>query len=133
MSACGSSIPIICNQENFLLKSNTWKINNTLPGFRIFVKPAVKVNEDFGRPKNGMFIAIPQNLNIDIEDVSPDNWRIQALVLKFPNIKLLLVNSYLLVDLQTQNFDETELIEPLLLSVKFWWTLIMIIQCGLEM
>ena len=113
MSACGSSIPIICNQENFLLKSNTWKINNTLPGFRIFVKPAVKVNEDFGRPKNGMFIAIPQNLNIDIEDVSPDNWRIQALVLKFPNIKLLLVNSYLPVDLQTQNFDETELIETL--------------------
>ena len=76
VSACGSSIPIICNQENFLLKSNSWKINNTLPGFRIFVKPAVKVNEDYGRHRNGMFIAIPQNLNIDIEDVSPDNWRV---------------------------------------------------------
>ena len=54
----GSKIPIICNQENFLLRSNSYKIFQAVPGFHFFIKPAVKDVLDRGRPKNGMFIGI---------------------------------------------------------------------------
>ena len=50
-------IPILCNQEKFLLKANGYMIEHALHGYHILFKPA---EEEFldGRPKNGMFIAI---------------------------------------------------------------------------
>ena len=42
----GSKIPILCNQENFILKENSYKLNQALPGFQVLVNPAVK--HDFG-------------------------------------------------------------------------------------
>ena len=48
----GDTLPIICNQENFLLKSNSYIINQSLPDHHIFFKHAIKVGLE-GRPKCG--------------------------------------------------------------------------------
>ena len=61
-SVSGDKIPILCNQENFVLKGNVNRIYKALPGFNCFIKPAVKNNHDKGRPKNGMFIAFPDEI-----------------------------------------------------------------------
>ena len=45
----GDKTPILCNQENFLLKANSYKICQTLQGFHVFIKPAVKYSHDMIR------------------------------------------------------------------------------------
>ena len=52
---------IIFNQENFLLKNNGYMARNALPQHHLIIKPAIK-NGLEGRPKNGMFIAVPSIL-----------------------------------------------------------------------
>ena len=44
-------IPVLCNQENFLLKSNSYRIRKALPGFLTFINPAIKESHDKGRTK----------------------------------------------------------------------------------
>ena len=56
----GDKLPILCNQENFILRDNSYKIANIFPDFQVLINPAVKTSQDKGRPKNGMFIAIPE-------------------------------------------------------------------------
>ena len=56
----GNKFSIICNQENFLLKGNKYKIEQCLPDHQMYFKPATKVGLT-GRPNNGMFVAIPNN------------------------------------------------------------------------
>ena len=109
----GNSVPILCNQENFILRANSYRINNALPGFYSLIKPAVKNNFDTGRPKNGMFIAVPDTFKNIIEDVSPNYWRLQAVILNCSNFRILLINSYFPVDPKTLNFDDSELLETL--------------------
>ena len=108
----GKNIPILCNQENFLLKANSYKVKKCLPDFHIFFKSAIKVNYD-GRAKNGMFIAIPNSIIDSVVDVSPDFWRIQAIIIKSDNSNILVINSYFPQDPKTINFDDAELIEIL--------------------
>ena len=64
----GNRIPILCNQEHFILRGNSYKINQSLPGFYCIINPAIKETHDKGRAKNGMFIA--------------GYWRLQAMILK---------------------------------------------------
>ena len=109
----GNSLPVLCNQENFVLKSNTYKINNALPGFHIVLKPAVLSSCDRGRPKGGLFIALPVSLRNCLVDVSPTNWRLQAVLLNCESSRILLINSYFPVDTRLNNYDEAELIETL--------------------
>ena len=73
-------IPIICNQENFILKGNDYIIRKALPEFHVIFKPATKEHLE-GRPKNGMFIALPVNLRNKVKDISPNSSRVQAMVL----------------------------------------------------
>ena len=87
-------VPIICNQENFLLKSNRYKINQTLEDFHVIFNPAVKNGHDTGRPKNGMFIAVPNVIKEQVCDISPGHWRIQAVIISTIQSRLLLINSY---------------------------------------
>ena len=61
LSISGNSSPIICNQESFLLKANEYMIRQCLPDHQILFKPATKEGLH-GRPKNGMFIAVPSCL-----------------------------------------------------------------------
>ena len=107
----GNSIPLLCNQENFILRANSYKINKALPGYHAIIKPAVKNNLDNGRPRNGMFVAIPNSFKNIIEDVSPNFWRLQAVLIKCSNSSLLVINSYFPVDPRTNRFDDSELLE----------------------
>ena len=74
------TVPVLCNQENFLLQSNSYKVKQTLPECHIFFKKAEKKNLD-GRPRNGMFIAVPLEIKENVIDVSPFHWRVQAVVI----------------------------------------------------
>ena len=90
----GSKIPILCNQENFILRGNFYKILQTLPGFHLFINPAVKTVQDRGRPKGGMFIAVPNAMKSQVTDVSPGHWRVQAIVISSSSSRTLLINTY---------------------------------------
>ena len=104
---------ILCNQENFILKNNAYMIMQTLPEHKIIFKEAIKDGFD-GRPKNGMFIAIPKSIKAEaIKDVSPESFRIQSVTLEVGTYKLLVVNTYFPTDTKG-DFDENELL--LLLS-----------------
>ena len=88
-----SYYPLLCNQENFILKGNNYKIKQCLPTAKIFYKEAVKETQE-GRPKNGMFIAIPDELKEQGEDVSPQHWRVQAVIISTQKSIIMVINSY---------------------------------------
>ena len=90
----GDKTPILCNQENFILRGNFYKILQALPNFHVIINPAIKNSLDRGRPKGGMFIAVPSSMKSQVTDVSPGHWRIQAIVISSPTSKILLINAY---------------------------------------
>ena len=104
--------PILCGQETFVLKGNSYKISQCLPSARVIFKGAVKDSLD-GRPKNGMFIAVPRELSQFVTDISPSHWRIQAIVLLMQNNKILIINSYFPTDPKVADFDTTDLCSTL--------------------
>ena len=104
--------PILCNQENFLLQSNNFKVKQCLQNAHIIFKKAIKDSIN-GRPKNGMFIAVPDELKEYVVDVSPNHWRVQAIILITPKNKMLIINSYFPTDPQVLNFDPSELLTTL--------------------
>ena len=69
ISISGDSLPVICNQENFLLKANGFIIEKCLPDHHTFFQPATK-NDLNGRLKNGMFVAVTICLKESVQDVS---------------------------------------------------------------
>ena len=104
--------PILYNQENFLLYGNRFKVKQCLPHARIIFKEALKeLNE--GRPKNGMFIAIPGEIKECVKDVSPNHWRVQAVILKTKKSKLLVIHTYFPTDPKLKVFDTEELLTTL--------------------
>ena len=105
MKNTGNYLPILCNQENFLLKANVFKIKQCLPNCHIFFKPATKENIT-GRPKNGMYIAIPKTLKNSTTDVSPISSRIQAIIIEIGIKKFMIINSYFPQDLQNDELSE---------------------------
>lgn len=105
--------PILCNQENFLLHSNRYKVKQCLPNARIIFKKAVKENLSGGRPMNGMFIAVPDEIKEYVTDVSPSHWRVQAITLATPTNKILIINSYFPTDPKILEFDTCELLSTL--------------------
>ena len=84
------SIPIILNQENFVLKGNAYRIRQALLDSHTLIKPAEKSNQNSGRPKNGMFVSIPLAFRTLLKDVSPSHYRVQAVLLKTESIILIL-------------------------------------------
>ena len=103
-------MPIICNQENFILRKNAFTVKNALSGFHVLFQGAKKDNLDNDRPANGMFIALPVDYTSCIFEVSPSHWRVQAAILKTDNADILLINSYFPTDngnIQAHN-DELE-------------------------
>ena len=96
----GDKVQILCNQENFILRENSYKIKQALPNFQVVVNPAIKKDLSQGRPSNGMFIAFPDNIKNQVTDVSPGHWRLQAVKIKLLTSSLLLINSYFPTDPQ---------------------------------
>ena len=113
MSSSGRTYPIICNQENFMLRANSYKIKNCLTGAHVMVKGAVKNSHDNGRPKNGMFIAVPAEIKESVRDISPDHWRVQAAIVHTTGNNILIVNTYFPTDPQVSDFDSSELLTTL--------------------
>jgi hypothetical protein len=116
MKNAGNNLPILCNQENFLLKANLFKIKQCLPNSHIFFKPASKQGIT-GRPKNGMFIAIPKAIKNRTTDVSPASSRVQAIIIERENKKLLVINSYFPQDSQNSEVSLSDL-STTLLSIR---------------
>ena len=99
---------IILNQENFLLKNNGYLARNALPGHHLILKPAIKNGFD-GRPKNGMFIAIPISLKDAVKEIPVVSDRLQCATVDIDESKILLINSYFPTDPRA-DFDEQELL-----------------------
>ena len=102
----GDKIPILCNQENFILKGNSYRLFQALPNFHFFINPAIKNIQDHGRPKNGMFIGVPNSIKSFVQDVSPNHWRVQAVTISSNLSKTLLINSYFPIDKRDQENNE---------------------------
>ena len=109
----GNKLPILCNQENFILGGNFYKILQTLPGFHIFINPPVENSLDRGRPKGGMFIAVPDSIKSQVADVSPGHWRVQAITISSTSSCTLLINTYFPCDTRLAIHDLNEAIEVL--------------------
>ena len=97
--------------KHFILRGNSYKISQALPCSHIVVKPAVKESHTKGRPRGGLFIAVPDYFKNNIQDASPSYWRLQAVLIKTQGSTILLINSYFPVDPRTMNIDENELSE----------------------
>ena len=100
---------IICIQEHFILRDNSYKILNGFPDMMVFIKPAVKDKLEKGRPKGGLCTAIPNSFKNYVRDISPNNWRIQALKFEFEE-DFILINTYLPVDNRIDSQETLEII-----------------------
>ena len=112
-----NEIPIFCNQENFVLKSNEHLIRKSLPGFEIKFKPAIKTNLE-GRPINGMFIAFPDYCKGAIKDISPNNFRVQAVTIDTLTKKLMIINVYFPQDNKTTDYHYDPDLEDVLATIE---------------
>ena len=110
-------IPIVCNQENFVLEGNAHIIRKALEGFHVYIKPATKDKFD-GRPKNGMFIALPKDLRNKTKDISPKNDRIQAILLETVDGPLMIINSYFPPDPKTRSYNLDAELEEMIVAVE---------------
>lgn len=106
-------IPILCNQENFLLQGNGYKIEQCLPNYRIFFKKAEKNSLNGGRPKNGMFITVPKKCKECVKEIRTNHWRLQAITLTSPSNRILILNSYFPTDPKVSDFDTSDLLSTL--------------------
>ena len=107
-----SNLPILCNQENFLLQNNGYKVKQCLTDSHIFFKKAV-MESTYGRPKNGMFIAVPKEIKTNVKDISTTHWRTQAVIVHTLECDILVINSYFPTYPKMQNFDAADLLSTL--------------------
>ena len=110
--------------REFSLESDWFIINQALPDHHILFKHAEKDYLE-GRPKNGMFIAIPGIMKENVTDISPIHWRIQAAIIKTKNSGIMIINSYIPYDSKSPTNIDPELeeliavIKSLLLNYQF--------------
>ena len=75
----GEKIPILCNQENFLLKANTYKLFQVCPDFQFFINPAVKEVQNSSDHSpifcNFRSITINQSSKEVVRESSKPSWR----------------------------------------------------------
>ena len=86
-TATANNLPILCNQENFILRDNSYKLRQAFPGFQILINPAVKKHLNTGRPSNGMFIAFPDSIknNVVMSHLVSGEYKQQKYPLSTPN------------------------------------------------
>ncbi len=113
MCSTGSTYPMLCNQENFVLRGNGYKIKKCLPGAHVIIKEAIKSSHNNGRPKNGMFIAMPAELKEFVTDISPKHWRIQAVIVHTEDNNIMIINTYFPTDPKVDDFDSSDLLTTL--------------------
>ena len=92
---------------------NSYKIKKCLPNAHLIIKEAIKSSHDNGRPKNGMFIAVPSQLREFVTDISPEHWRVQAIIIHTEGNNIMIINTYFPNDPKTEDFDSSELLTTL--------------------
>ena len=97
----GDCMPIICNQENFILKANRYLINKCLPDHHIIFTPASKKGLH-GRPKK-------RNVHRCTSVYSPSS-RAQSIIIDTKLDKTLIINTYFPQDPKCDDFDEADLL-----------------------
>ena len=105
------------SQENFILKGNSHIVKKALEGFHVFFKPATKDSID-GRPANGMFTALPEQLRGKAKDVSPKSDRVQAILLETDKDNLMIINAYFPKDPKTKKYRSDPELEDILVSFE---------------
>ena len=90
-----------------------YKVQQALPNYQLFIKPAVINGHDRGRAKNGMFVAVPESVKNQVEDISPDFYRVQVLKVTFRTSTCVIVNSYFPCDPQARGNEDPELLVTL--------------------
>ena len=100
-----------------MLKGNTHIIRQALPDYHVFVKPAKKDKLE-GRPINGMFTALPKEMRTKAKDVSPQNERIQGILLDTGEDSILIVNAYFPSDPKTMRYNQDTEMEDVLASIE---------------
>ena len=88
----GDNILLLSNQEKFILKAKTYRIFQAIPNFPFFINPAVKGVQDRRRPKNGIFIGIPNSIKSFVTGVSPCHWWVPAVIISSQQSRILLIN-----------------------------------------
>ena len=81
----------------------------------MFIKPAFK-NDSYiskGRGSGGLAIMWRKHLTKYVTNIKSDLYRVQAVKFNFPSADLLIVNLYLMVDPQVDQFDEIGLLNLL--------------------
>ena len=118
-------VPILCKQENILLRGNGYRIEQCLHISRIFFKKAIKDALNNGKPKNGMFIAVPKKFKGCAEEMPTNHCRLQAVTLIIPNNRILILNSYFPTDPTVSDFDTSDLLSSLSAINDKWkmWSL----------
>ena len=106
-------VPILCNQDNFLLQGNGYKIEQCLHKSRIIFKKAIKDALNNGRPKNGMFIVVPKKFKGCAKEMPTNHWRLQAVTLIIPNNRILILNSHFPTDPKESDFDTSDFLSTL--------------------
>lgn len=56
---------------------------------------------------------MPNSIKENVNDVSPNHWRVQAVIIKYVSSKLLVLNTYFPTDPRTNNFDTSDLMSTL--------------------
>ena len=67
----------------------------------------------YGRLKNGMFIAVPNEIKENVKDISPTHWRTQAVIVHTLECDIPDINSYFPTDPKMHNFDAADLLSTL--------------------
>ena len=117
MGADESMVPVLCNQENFVLEGNSHLIKKAMEKYHVYIKPAKKNNLE-GRPTNGMFIALPKYLRRKSKDVSPLNERIQAILLQTNDGNIMIINVYFPSDPKTTSYNADSELEDTLIGIE---------------
>ena len=102
-------------QEHFKWSRTTSKFfSDNFDQFNSYVIPAYRPKlQVSGRAKGGLAQLSMKKIDILKDRVVTKSWRIQAQILKFPNSRLLWINTYLPTDPLTVQFDDSELVEVL--------------------
>ena len=64
------------------------------------------MDSEFGRPRNGMFIAVPTELKEYVKDIPPSHWRIQDIIINIGDCNVLVINSDFPTDYRINDFDK---------------------------
>ena len=113
---------VLCLQEHFLLDSGNKKFNNTYKLRQNFsdthdmvINPAIKSNiyVSKGRGSGGLAILWRKCLTKYVTNIKCESYRLQAIKFNFPEAELLVINVYLMVDSQLENFDDNGLLQIL--------------------